>query len=86
MPFWFADTCARRSLILSARHRVPLHPGYCAGSLYRSSVILSSLKRPSLTIFSLLIAAPSWKSSRECGGMLPAVIPPISAWCALDAA
>ena len=40
----------------------------------------ASLKWPSETSFSDLMAAPSWYSSRECGGIEPGRMPPMSAW------
>lgn len=78
-PFSFAAICARKSDSTSLKHLEPEQPGYLAGSSTIRRYSSSRWNLPFSTILNDLICAPSSKIVRDEGGILPAVLPPMSA-------
>ena len=74
-PLLLEAICACKSLILSLSSRL----------LLKSCLVSSILSCPFSTILKLFIATPSSSNTFEKGGIDPGVIPPISAWCPLEA-
>ena len=70
-----AEICACKSEILS----------FCRRDSENSSLVYLSKNLLFFTISNFSMATPSYERDFEKGGILPGVIPPISAWCPLEA-